>query len=189
MSAAADGPFDCVAAADAAGGIGKDNDLPWPKLSEDLRFLRRITTEAPPGRMNAVIMGRRTWDSVPSGRQPLRDRLNVVVSRSPLALPAGMLAATSLQQALELARARPEVASLFVIGGAQIFHQAFAHPACRHIYVTRLAARFECDAFLPPLPAGAVLAEVLAHHREQGIDYEIQRWTVAHTIVPGAGSG
>lgn len=186
MSAVADGPFDCVAAADAAGGIGKDNDLPWPKLSEDLRFLRRITTEAPPGRINAVIMGRRTWDSVHS--QPLRDRLNVVVSRSPLALPAGMLAATSLQQALALARARPEVAGLFVIGGAQIFHQAFAHPACRHVYVTRLAARFQCDAFLPPLPAGAVLAEVLARHREHGIDYEIQRWTVgAHD--PRAGSG
>lgn len=173
--------FDCVAAADADGGIGKDNDLPWPRLSEDLRFLRRITTQAPEGKRNAVIMGRLTWESVPSGRQPLPDRLNVVVSRGTLALPAGMLAATSLPQALQLARARPEVAGLFVIGGAQIFRQAFADPGCRHIYLTRLAARFDCDAFLPPLPAGAVLAEVLARHREQGIDYEIQRWSVRAT--------
>jgi dihydrofolate reductase len=70
------------------------------------------------------------------------------------------------------------VDGLFVIGGAQIFRQAFAHPGCRHIYLTRLAARFDCDVFLPPLPAGAVLAEVLARHREQGIDSEIQRWNV-----------
>ena len=120
--------FDCVAAADAAGGIGKANDLPWPRLSEDLRFLRRITSEAPPGKRNAVIMGRLTWESVPSGRQPLPDRLNVVVSRSPLALPAGMLAATSLPLALELARARPEVDGLFVIGGAQIFRPGVRPP-------------------------------------------------------------
>jgi dihydrofolate reductase len=182
--------FDCVVAADAAGGIGKANDLPWPRLSEDLRFLRRITSEAPPGKRNAVVMGRLTWESVPSGRQPLRDRLNVVVSRAPLALPVGMLAATSLPQALELARAAPDVDGLFVIGGAQIFRQAFAHPGCRHIYLTRLAASFDCDTFLPPLPAGAVLAEVLARHREQGIDYEIQRWNVtANVSVPGSGSG
>ena len=171
--------FDCVAAVDAAGGIGKDNDLPWPKLTEDLRFLRRITSTAAPGKHNAVIMGRLTWESVPSNRQPLPGRLNVVVSRSAPALPAGMLAATSLSGALELARARPEVDGLFVIGGAQIFGQAFAHPGCRHIYITRLAARFDCDAYLPPLPAGAMLSDVLARHREQGIDYEIQRWTVA----------
>ena len=171
--------FDCVAAADAAGGIGKDNDLPWPKLSEDLRFLRRITSEAPPGKHNAVIMGRLTWESVPSERQPLPDRLNVVVSRSPLALPAGMLAATSLAAGAGAGPRSP--------GGRRPVRDrrradlppGVRPPGCRHIYITRLAARFECDAFLPPLPAGAVLAEVLARHREQGIDYEIQRWTVA----------
>ena len=176
--------FDCVAAADADGGIGKHNDLPWPRLDGDLRFLRRITSEAPEDQQNAVIMGRRTWESVPTGAQPLPGRLNLVVSRAAPALPDGVLAAGSLDQALQLARARPEVAGLFVLGGAQIFQQAFAHPGCRHIYLTRLATRFDCDAFLPPLPAGAVLAEVLAHHREQGIDYEIQRWSVA-----GAGNG
>jgi dihydrofolate reductase len=176
--------FDCVTAADAGGGIGKNNDLPWPRLREDLRFLRRITSEAPAGKRNAVIMGRVTWESVPSGRQPLPDRLNVVVSRGAPALPAGVLAAPSLPQALELARARADIGGLFVIGGAQIFRQAFALPGCRFIYLTRIAARFDCDAFLPPLPAGAVLAEVLARHREHGIDFEIQRWE-----LPRDGSG
>jgi dihydrofolate reductase len=179
--------FDCVAAADAAGGIGKHNDLPWPRLSEDLRFLRRITTEAAPGKLNAVIMGRLTWESVPSGRQPLPGRLNVVVSRSALALPSGMLGARSLEQALVQARARPEVDGLFVIGGAQIFRQAFSDPGCRHIYITRIAARFDCDTFLPPLPAGAVLSEVLSRHREHGIDYEIQRWTSTASTPAGSG--
>jgi dihydrofolate reductase len=168
--------FDCVAAADAAGGIGKDNDLPWPRLDEDLRFLRRITSEAPPGQSNAVIMGRLTWESVPQAKQPLPGRLNMVVSRRPLALPEGVLAARSLDDALALATTQDQVAGCFVIGGAQLFQAAFAHPGWRNIYLTRIGATFDCDAFLPPLPPGAVLAEVLGRHRQHGIEFEIQRW-------------
>lgn len=168
--------FDCVVAADAAGGIGKDNDLPWPRLKEDLRFLRRITSDAPEGRRNAVIMGRLTWQSVPSKMQPLPGRFNVVISRRPLELPEGVARAGSLDEALAIGAAAPDAAGLFVIGGAQIFRLAFAHPACRHIYLTRIAATFDCDTFLPPMD-GFVLEETLARHREHDIDFEIQRWT------------
>lgn len=168
-------PFDCVVAADAAGGIGRANDLPWPRLREDLRFLRRITTDAPPGRRNAVIMGRLTWASVPSKMQPLPGRLNVVVSRQALALPDGVVLAGSFEDALDRAAAAPDVDGLFVIGGAQIYRQAFAHPRCRHVYLTRIDATFACDTFLPALD-GFVLDEVLARHREHDLDFEIQRW-------------
>jgi dihydrofolate reductase len=171
-----DSTFDCVVAADEAGGIGKNNDLPWPRLREDLRFLRRITSTAPVHRHNAVIMGRVTWESVPSNQQPLPGRLNVVVSRRALALPGPVILARSLDDALALARARPEVDGLFVIGGAQIFRQAFADPRCRSVYLTRIAAIFDCDAFLPPLEPRFALAEVLARHREHDVDFEIQRW-------------
>jgi dihydrofolate reductase len=168
--------FDCVAAADAAGGIGKDNDLPWPRLAGDLAFLRRITSEAPAGRVNAVVMGRLTWESVPSQKQPLPGRLNIVVSRRGTDVPGGVLRAASLDEALAQAWSRPDVEATFVIGGAQIFAAAFPHPACRFVYITRIAATFACDAFLPPLAPGFALAEVLSRHREHGLDYEIQRW-------------
>lgn len=164
--------FDCVVAADAAGGIGKDNDLPWPRLREDLRFLKRITCDAPEGRRNAVIMGRRTWESVPSKMQPLPGRINVVISRQPLTLPEDVRLAPSLDAALDAA---PEAAALFVIGGAQIFAHAFDHPRCRYVYLTRIAATFDCDTFLPSLDAFR-LDEVLATHREHDIDFAIQRW-------------
>jgi dihydrofolate reductase len=168
--------FDCVVAADAAGGIGKDNDLPWPRLQEDLRFLKRITSEAPAGRCNAVVMGRVTWESVPSGKQPLPGRLNIVVSRHAPLLPAGVLPAASLDEALRAARARPEVEGVFVIGGAQLFRAAFAHPACRFVYLTRIAATFDCDTFLPPLEPRFALTKVLARHSEHGLAFAIQRW-------------
>jgi dihydrofolate reductase len=166
-----DATFDCVAAAEAAGGIGKDNDLPWPRLDGDLAFLRRITSTAPPGQQNAVIMGRLTWESVPSQKQPLPGRLNVVVSRQALPLPPGVLLAPSLDAALAV----PGVAGRFVIGGAQLFRHAFAHPAFRYLYLTRLHASFPCDAFLPPLDDLAQ-EEVLERHQQHGIDYEIARW-------------
>ena len=166
--------FDCVVAADAAGGIGRDNDLPWPRLREDLRFLRRITTEAPEGTRNTVIMGRKTWESVPSKMQPLPGRLNVVISRGALALPDGVVLAHSLDEALGVSAG----AGRFVIGGAQIFADAFAHPACRHVYLTRIAATFDCDTFLPPLD-GFALVETLARHTEHDIEFAIERWSRA----------
>lgn len=165
--------FDCVVAADAAGGIGKDHDLPWPRLREDLRFLRQITSQLPAGAehpMNAVIMGRLTWESVPSKQQPLPGRKNVVLSRRPLALPPGVIAAASLDEALAV----PDVAARFVIGGAQVFRDAFVHPACRFVYLTRIEATFDCDTFLPPLDEFQVDV-VPARHREHEIDYQIQR--------------
>lgn len=168
--------FDCVVAADLGGGIGKSNDLPWPKLRADLRFLREVTSTAAPGQRNAVLMGRRTWESVPAKMQPLPNRLNLVLSRQALTLPDGVLQASSLDAGLERARALADVDRLFVIGGAQVYAQAFAHPACRAIYLTRIHAVFPCDAFLPALPPHFRLQEVLGRHREHDLDFEIQRW-------------
>src|SRR3954454_17521588 len=71
-------------------GIGLRGQLPWPPLKSDMSFFKRVTTRPPPqsdrNRLvktrNAVIMGRKTWDSIPPKFRPLRDRINVVVSRS-----------------------------------------------------------------------------------------------------------
>ncbi|HVV83757.1 MAG TPA: dihydrofolate reductase [Kofleriaceae bacterium] len=167
--------FDCVVAADRAGGIGKDNLLPWPKLTEDLRFLRQKTSAAAPGKRNAVIMGRKTWESVPARFRPLPGRLNVVVSRHAPALEGDAIAAPSLDAALEAAGARADIDGLYVIGGAEIFRQAFAHPRCRDVYLTRIEATYDTDAHLPPLD-GFDLAEVLAAHHDAGVDYRMERW-------------
>jgi dihydrofolate reductase/thymidylate synthase len=93
--------FDVVVAADLEWGIGKDQSLPWPKLRGDLRHFKRITTTTTtPGRRNAIVMGRKTWQSKEVAERALPDRLNVVVSRSELAVPAGVIAARSLDEAL-----------------------------------------------------------------------------------------
>lgn len=168
--------FAVVVAIDQQRGIGAGNDLPWPKLPADLAHFRDITSQTrAPGTRNAVIMGRRTWDSVPPRYRPLPRRLNVVISRHPPTLPAGVLAAGSLDAALaEAASAGAE--ATFVVGGGQIYEGALAHPACTTLYVTRLEATFACDTFFPPFEHAYARAEVMAAHEEAGIAYTIERW-------------
>jgi len=167
--------FACVVAADDQRGIGKDNALPWPKLPADLAHFRDVTTEAAPGRRNAVIMGRKTWESVPPKWRPLGGRLNLVVSRGAPALPSGVLGASSLDDAIAQATAQ-KVESIFVVGGAQIYAQAFADPRCAIIYNTHVRGRFDTDAHLPPLEPSFRLDEESAVIHDAEVEYVIQRW-------------
>lgn len=165
--------IELVVASDEAGGIGKDGDLPW-SLPGDMRHFRRLTRRAPKGRRNAVIMGRRTWDSIPERFRPLAGRLNIVVSRRPdLPLPEAARLAHSLEGALEAAS---EAAAVFVIGGAMLYAEALSHPSARVVHLTRVRARVSCDTFLPPLGAEWVLEEVSAAKTENGLTYDFARY-------------
>jgi dihydrofolate reductase len=171
--------FDIVVAVDEAGGIGQNGRLPW-RLSGDMARFKALTTDrgAERGAENAVVMGRRTWDSLQPRFRPLPDRLNVVLTRNPtLELPARVLRASGLEAALdELAeRARAGgVGHLFVIGGAEIFAQALGRPECRRVHLTRVHGRFACDASFPPLGSQWVLATRTAPVEEKGLRYHFE---------------
>jgi dihydrofolate reductase len=139
--------FDIVVAADLDWGIGKDNGLPWPKLRADLRHFKKTTSTASPGKRNAIVMGRKTWESKEVGCSPLPNRLNVVVSHRALDVPAGVVAVQSLDAALSV----PEVESVFIVGGAGVIVEAIERPDLRYVYLTRVESRFECDVVMPNL--------------------------------------
>lgn len=168
--------FDIVVAADLEWGIGKDSGLPWPKLSGDLQHFKRVTSACSEGKRNAIVMGRKTWDSKEVAGRPLPRRLNIVISRSAMTVPAGVLAARSLDEAL--AAVTDDVETTFVVGGAQIFREAFEHAALRYVYLTRVEGRFGCDVMIPDLDArgfvavpwdGAMVGE------DNGVRYRIER--------------
>ena len=113
--------------------------------------------------MNAVFMGRKTWDSIPPKFRPLKGRLNIVISRSHSSAPspaAGLDAGAdavkvgSLEQAVEYLRSGSAGAGAgttraFVIGGAQIYAAALQLKEARRVLLTRIADDFECDTFFP----------------------------------------
>ena len=140
--------FSVIAAADKNLGIGINNELPW-RLRDDLKYFSTITTEAPEGKINAVIMGRKTWESLPGKVRPLKGRLNVVLSRGEVDVPEGVLVASSIDDALEKLGEMDEVEEVFIIGGANVYAQAVSHPLCKKIYLTEIDGKFECDAFFP----------------------------------------
>ena len=70
-----------IVAATLQNGIGQSGRLPW-RLPQEMAYFARVTTTAPEGNVNAVIMGRNTWESIPAKFKPLQKRLNVVVSRN-----------------------------------------------------------------------------------------------------------
>jgi dihydrofolate reductase / thymidylate synthase len=107
-------------------GIGKGGKLPW-KLPSDLRFFKEITVlTSDTNKKNAVIMGRKTWESIPSQYRPLPGRLNVILTQSDsfdIATLENVVSCGSMGSALELLGSAPycfSIEKIFIIGGAQI---------------------------------------------------------------------
>ena len=122
--------------------IGKDGDLPWPRIKEDMKWFVEKTTD------NIVVMGRKTWDSIPASVRPLKNRMNIVVTSQPLPAVAGAKGTLNGELTAGLAahqKANPNK-EIFVMGGKEIYEQCF--PACVKIYVTRIMEDFDGDVTL-----------------------------------------
>ena len=173
--------FEVVVAADEAGGIGSAGELPW-KLPGDTRFFKELTSDAPAGQRNAVIMGRKTWESIPSRFRPLKGRLNLVVTRnSEFEVSPNALRAASIGDALTQLVAVDDLARTFVIGGGEIYRLAVDMPECERVYLTRVEGRFECDAFFPDLTAGYRRVTASERHEENAIGYRFETYEPKHT--------
>ena len=141
------------------GVIGKAGGLPW-HLPEDMAHFKRLTLGCP------VIMGRRTWDSLPERFRPLPGRKNIVVTRQPDWNAPGASRAASLSEAMALCG---DQAQAWVIGGAQLYAQALALADTAE--VTEIDSDFEGDVFAPEL--GAQWEEVAheAHISASGLNF------------------
>jgi len=114
--------------------IGHHNKLPW-RLPEDMAFFRRTTTG------NPVLMGRKTFESF--GARPLKNRVNIVLTRSTDYAPEGAEIAHSVEEALSRYRS----GDVYVIGGEEIYRQLL--PVADRIVLTEIESEFEGDAFFP----------------------------------------
>jgi len=147
-----------IAALSANNVIGRNNGLPW-HLSADLKRFKSLTLG------HHLLIGRKTFESLD---RPLPGRTIVVITRDRSFAADGVLAAPSVERAIELARLDPEV---FIGGGAQIFEQTI-HRADR-MYLTRIHAEIDGDAFFPEFDDVTewILVDVEHHEADEKNDY------------------
>jgi len=159
--------------AQAAGGvIGRDGGLPW-RLPEDVRHFRELTAGS------TVVMGRRTWESLPDRFRPLPGRRNVVLTRDPAWSAPGASVVHSVEEALDLG-------DLWVIGGAEVY-AAFL-PYADEIVRTEVDAEIAGDAVAPELGGSWRPVEPVPDWTTSsgGLRYRVAR--LARASVSGAGS-
>lgn len=150
------------------GVIGRHNALPW-HLPEDLAHFKRHTQGCP------VIMGRKTWDSLPPRFRPLPGRLNAVLTRDENWIQNGTHRFDTLQSSLDFLKNQPEV---WVIGGAQVYAQAL--PLAQRVLVTEIDADYEGDAFAPALGPEWVETQRERHQTATGIGYSFITYLNPH---------
>lgn len=141
--------FSLVVATDQNRGIGINGTMPW-QLKADMKYFRELTSHTQnPKKVNAVIMGRTTWLSIPEKFRPLPKRLNIVLStNSSLSLPDGVYVASSLEMALKIAE-EANVENCFVIGGGKVYQEAVKSSKCKNIFLTEIHNTYNCDTFFP----------------------------------------
>lgn len=154
----------------ANGVIGNAGQLPW-HLPEDLAHFKQQTLGAP------VIMGRKTWDSLPARYRPLPGRQNIVITRQDGWCDAGAERASSLQQALSQCA---NAADAWVIGGAQIY--ALALPRAERVIVTEIQQDFAGDAYAPQLDSSWHKSPGPNQLAANGLAYRFVTWQrTSHT--------
>lgn len=121
--------------------LGKGNELLWT-IPEDLGRFRTLTRGHP------VIMGRKTWESLPDAARPLPGRANFVITRQADYSAPGAIVVPSMEEALAAAKNTPGSDEIFIIGGGEIY--TLGLPFTDRLYLTLVEAEKEADVFFPP---------------------------------------
>jgi len=173
-------PVHVIVAIDEKSGIGKEGALPW-HLTGDLKHFRDITCiTRSPKKKNIVLMGRKTWQSIPKQFQPLPERINVVLTQNPnLDVPYGVLKAESFAKVLEMVRSeqlKNMIETVFVIGGQQVYEETLKYDECQKLYVTRIQGSFNCDVFFPDFDKNFNKVNSSTPHNEGPITYQFEEY-------------
>lgn len=153
----------------ANGVIGLNNSMPW-HLPEDLAHFKQLTSG------NPVIMGRKTWDSLPERFRPLPGRTNIVVTRNTDWSADGVVRASSLEEALRIGAQHGD--TVWVMGGAQIYAQAL--PLADVVEMTIIHQDYAGDAYAPKLDAQWLETAREDHVSAKGLPFSFVRYERQH---------
>jgi len=160
-----------IVAVDLDNGFSKDNKIPW-NIKEDFAHFRKITTSAPDGLYNAVIMGRVTFEQI---GKPLPNRHNIVITGKPESFndicKENLTALYSLNDALLFCERNDKIHEIFIIGGERIYNESIRNYPINKIYRTVINNRYQCDRFFPKIEAPFKLITT-----DDRIDYKFELW-------------
>ncbi|MBF0531847.1 MAG: dihydrofolate reductase [Candidatus Omnitrophica bacterium] len=165
--------FSMIAAVDANLGIGREGKLPW-SIAPDMRHFKELTLAAPPGKKNVVVMGRKTWESLPEKFRPLPGRWNAVISsQRDFGLPQEVLLSPDFRSVFSSLEKLwgDTVGEIFIIGGAAVFKEGLNDAGCERLYLTRILKDFCCDVFFPAFEPGFALTQESPPGTFCGIEY------------------
>lgn len=169
--------FSVILAMDSKKWIWKNNDLAW-KIWADLKYFKKITTSTEDlGKLNAVIMWRKTWDSIPPQYKPLPDRINCIVSRKLTTesnhsdIDDFVLHFNSFDHALEELEKKENVENIFVIGWSSVYNIALIHPMLDKVYLTEVEWDFDCDRHVEFDKSTFTLESYTDWQEENGLKY------------------
>ena len=145
-----------IAAVADNGTIGINGDLPW-HLPDDLKYFQQVTSG------HHVITGRKNYESIPLKFRPLKDRVNLVVTRNSAYEAPGAVVIGSVQEGLDVAREAGEK-EVFIIGGGEIFREAMTHIEVRRLYLTLVHADIAGDTHFPSIDLGDWQERSRVHH-------------------------
>ncbi|XP_046985171.1 dihydrofolate reductase-like isoform X3 [Schistocerca americana] len=111
--------------------------------------MTKSTTD--PLKKNAVVMGRKTWESIPEKFRPLPGRLNVVLTRTNRSLGEEVIVHTSLEDAIKDLHNRQDVETVWVIGGSSVYDEMMKSSYCHRLYITNILKDYNCDTFFPEI--------------------------------------
>ena len=136
-------------------GIGFNNAIPWA-IPEDMAHFRKITTECAEGKINVLIMGRKTWDSIPNHVKPFWNRISIVLSSVSNEDPKkGYIACNSLQDIFKTLPMIYNKDKVFIIGGSNLYKYFLRMPIKNIVYMTKVSRidgeEIECDTFFPDI--------------------------------------
>ncbi|AMA67356.1 dihydrofolate reductase [Vespertilionid gammaherpesvirus 1] len=147
--------LNCIAAVSENMGIGNKGKLPWPPLKNEFKHFQKMTSSSTDLKQNVVIMGRKTWFSLPIKSRPLNNRINLVLSRHLKEPPRGAhFVAKSIDHALEIIigpELKDRVDKIWIIGGRSVYEESITRSCKQMLFLTRILQKFECDTYFPEI--------------------------------------
>jgi len=146
--------FSIILAVDNENWLWNNNDLAWD-IPEDRKYFKNITTRTQDkDKQNAVIMWRKTWESIPEKYRPFKHRQNFILSKSyqnNTKNPYGAFQFQDIDVCLKEISKNPHIENIFVIWGGQIYNAVLSHPHFKKAYITRIYHKYHCDTFFDGL--------------------------------------